>query len=727
MKRQIVYALALLAGLMFSLTASASASDWIDLFNGKDLTGWEQKNGTATYEVRNGMIIGTTVQGSPNSFLCTQEHYRDFELEFEVKVDARLNSGVQIRSHSLPDYRNGRVHGYQVEIDPSEQASSGGIYDEARRGWLFDLQDNQDARAAFKRNTWNHFRVRAQGDSIQTWVNGVPVADLRDSMTPSGFIGLQVHSFQGDPPAQARWRNLRIRPLESASQSPERHPAIACPKVLKGVAHVQNNDIRFRTPEGKIVFVDPITASDDERVIACGLTQPDLILITHPHNDHMQLDIIKHYLKQSRQAIVVVPEDTAAQVRAAGIASVRTVVPTRSYEMAGVSFDTVPAYSIEGDLHPKASGWVGYILKINGTRYYVTGDTHVVPEMEQVQADVIFPPVYGCGGSIRSAALMAETVKAKTVVPVHASQREQIMKRLLQAVDEDIAGYYYLQARLAGCRNTECSAEVGARTTIDTLPYLYHVHVNRNFDIDQIAELSREMGIPFGVVDNFGRHYWNYSNGHLQRYLDRVKDKNLYVGIQAEGRDWFNLFPLNLLVQCDFILADGMTFPNTDGTYSRLWVNNEVHISDVHFFMDRYTDYLVDIISEPIDIIANLSYLPEVIRADYDTLWTEGRMDKIINAAVKHNTAIEINSGYRIPSPAFLKRAKAAGVKFAFGANSHNGRDTRNIDYCIEMAGELNLTEKDLFVPRKVKKISGAAKNRFAYITTRPWYNMSQN
>jgi len=234
---------------------------------------------------------------------------------------------------------------------------------------------------------------------------------------------------------------------------------------------------------------------------------------------------------------------------------------------------------------------------------------------------------------------------------------------------------------------------------------LYHVHVTRNFDVDDAVELSKELGAKFGVVDNFGRHYWNYSDEHVKQYLQRLEGKAVYKGIQAEGRDWMRVFSKELLSELDFILADGMTFPNTNGTYSRLWVDNEVRIDDVQFFMDRYTDYLVDIIEEPIDVIANLTYLPEVIQNDYEKLWTEQRMQKIIDVAVKHNVAIEINARYRIPSPKFLKRAKQCGALFAFGANSHSGGQARQMDYCIEMIKELDLTEKDMFKPSNTKKI----------------------
>jgi hypothetical protein len=187
----------------------AKSGEWHELFNGKDLTGWKQINGTAKYEVVDGTIVGTTAEGSPNSFLCTTKNYGDFELEFEVKVDTPLNSGVQIRSNSLPDYQDGRVHGYQVEISTNGEA--GFIYDEARRGWLSTDRSNEAARAAFKDGEWNKYRVVCQGDSLKTWINDVPVADVKDDMTPTGFIGLQVHSYKADKPAQVRWRNIRLK------------------------------------------------------------------------------------------------------------------------------------------------------------------------------------------------------------------------------------------------------------------------------------------------------------------------------------------------------------------------------------------------------------------------------------------------------------------------------------------------------------------------------------
>ncbi len=197
--------------LLCSSVVSASDTDtWQTIFDGQTLTGWVQRNGQADYKVENGCIVGTTKPDTPNSFLCTEKNYANFILELDFQIDPELNSGIQIRSQSLESYQNGRVHGYQVEIDPSDRAWTGGIYDESRRGWLNNLQYNQPARQAFKPNQWNHLHIEALGSSIRTWLNGVPAADLIDSLTPAGFIALQVHSSKSPTPLQVRWRNIRL-------------------------------------------------------------------------------------------------------------------------------------------------------------------------------------------------------------------------------------------------------------------------------------------------------------------------------------------------------------------------------------------------------------------------------------------------------------------------------------------------------------------------------------
>jgi len=192
--------------------ATGATDGWTALFDGKTLAGWTSRNGSADYAVVDGTIVGTTTVGSPNSFLCTDRFYGDFELEFDVKLlDDQLNSGVQIRSHSIPAHEDGCVHGYQVEV--ATNGDAGFVYDEARRGWLSADRDDPASRAAFRSGEWNRYRVICFGPEIRTWINGVPVAHVVDHWSPSGFIGLQVHSAAGDPKWRVAWRDLRIREL----------------------------------------------------------------------------------------------------------------------------------------------------------------------------------------------------------------------------------------------------------------------------------------------------------------------------------------------------------------------------------------------------------------------------------------------------------------------------------------------------------------------------------
>ncbi|MDA1017156.1 MAG: DUF1080 domain-containing protein [Planctomycetota bacterium] len=205
---------------MTTATAVAEGPEWVSLFDGKSLKGWIQKNGTATYKVVEGTVLGTTKEGSPNSFLCTEKLYQNFTLEFEVKCHNQLNSGVQIRSQTAAakgDQKFGRVNGPQVEIEASgaNGAEAGYVYGEATgRGWLTP-QERLKPHKHFKDGEWNKFRVVTKGPRIQTWINGVMIEDLTDEAIykthSKGFIGLQVHGIgKGAGPYTVSWRNIRI-------------------------------------------------------------------------------------------------------------------------------------------------------------------------------------------------------------------------------------------------------------------------------------------------------------------------------------------------------------------------------------------------------------------------------------------------------------------------------------------------------------------------------------
>ena len=215
-----------LALLSLAATGLFAADDWKPLFNGQDITGWAQKGGTAKYRFEDGVLVGTSQPNSPNSFLCTTREFTNFILELEFKVADGLNSGVQIRSHAYATNTQvewqgktvkvpaGRVHGYQVEIDTTARAWTGGIYEEGRRQWMNNLTNNPAARKAFKHDDWNKFHIEAVGDSIKTSLNGVPAADLKDSQDAAGFIALQVHGVgKRTNDLEVRFRNVRIKEL----------------------------------------------------------------------------------------------------------------------------------------------------------------------------------------------------------------------------------------------------------------------------------------------------------------------------------------------------------------------------------------------------------------------------------------------------------------------------------------------------------------------------------
>ena len=220
----------LLSAVALSFAFSIHAEDgFVPLFDGKTLTGWEQHSGKAEYRVQDGAIVGKTVPDTGNSFLCTAKKYADFILELEFKVDPSMNSGIQFRSNYYTQeteveiagkkkkFPADRVHGYQFEIDPSPRAYTGGVYDEGRRGWLFDLKNNDAARKAFKQGEWNKARIECRGSSIKTFLNGVPAADLTDDVTKEGVIALQVHGIGKKTEAvgkEVMWRNIRIQEIK---------------------------------------------------------------------------------------------------------------------------------------------------------------------------------------------------------------------------------------------------------------------------------------------------------------------------------------------------------------------------------------------------------------------------------------------------------------------------------------------------------------------------------
>jgi len=200
--------------LMAQMAGAADKPVGTPLFDGKTLDGWKTLGGGADYKVIDGAIVGSSRPGVPNSFLVTEKTFGDFILDLDVRQDVGpTNSGVQFRSLSTPEFENGRVHGYQTDIDPSERQWSGGIYEEAQRGWFYTGEMNPPGKSLYKFGEWNHYRIEAIGPRLRVWINGKPAADVIDDATASGFIGLQVHSIEKpeDAGRTTTWKNLNIQ------------------------------------------------------------------------------------------------------------------------------------------------------------------------------------------------------------------------------------------------------------------------------------------------------------------------------------------------------------------------------------------------------------------------------------------------------------------------------------------------------------------------------------
>lgn len=229
----------------------------------------------------------------------------------------------------------------------------------------------------------------------------------------------------------------------------------------------------------------------------------------------------------------------------------------------------------------------------------------------------------------------------------------------------------------------------------------FHVHLKGGLTIDQACENSTKLGINYGIAPNCGLKFPVTDDKSLNAYMDTVQSKPIFRGMQAEGREWVTLFSPEAVAKFDYIFTDGMTWTDHKGRRMRLWIPEEAFVDDEQQFMDELVSKIESVVSkEPIDIHVNPTYLPAVISAKYDELWTDARIDRFVKVLADNHVALEINSRFKIPSEKILRKAKEAGVKFTFGTNN-TSPDLGTLDYSLEMKEKLGLTYKDMFMPKK--------------------------
>jgi hypothetical protein len=215
---------------------------------------------------------------------------------------------------------------------------------------------------------------------------------------------------------------------------------------------------------------------------------------------------------------------------------------------------------------------------------------------------------------------------------------------------------------------------------------------------EKVAMRSKQTGVTFGIAEEFVNDDIKLNDSLVLDRIKLAKKNSLYLALQVSRRDWQNIFSNEVLKKVDYILADALIFPDKDGNIMHIWYSN-IQLGEPQAFMDRYVAHTLKILAEPVNIWANPTFLPEALRSRYDELWTDARMKTLIDAAIKNNVAIEINSIFQIPNARFIKMAKAAGAHFTFGSNTH-GLGAGDIAWSLKIAEECGLTRNDFFIPK---------------------------
>jgi hypothetical protein len=232
-----------------------------------------------------------------------------------------------------------------------------------------------------------------------------------------------------------------------------------------------------------------------------------------------------------------------------------------------------------------------------------------------------------------------------------------------------------------------------------------HVHLKGKLTMEDAAKKSKDENIQYGIAVNCGQGFPVHNDSQIDSVLQTLKGyPQFYIAMQAEGREWVNIFSKESRDKFDYVFTDAMTFTDEKGRRNRIWIKDETWIDDEEQFMDYLVTTLVKILNtEPINIYVNSTYLPAQMADRYSHFWTEERMDRVIRAARDNNIAIEINNRFRIPSADFIKKAKAAGAKFTIGTNNAD-EDFSGAEYALKMIKECNLTKDDFYLPVKKQR-----------------------
>jgi len=259
---------------------------------------------------------------------------------------------------------------------------------------------------------------------------------------------------------------------------------------------------------------------------------------------------------------------------------------------------------------------------------------------------------------------------------------------------------------------------------IDPFPLIdLHIHIKGDLTVEKAIQKSRTDHIQYGIVVNCGKGFPVRSDRQIDSFIVAMKRyPGIFVGMQAEGREWVKMFSKEAIAKFDYVFTDAMTFTDEKGRRNRIWIKEETWIDDEQKFMESYVKTIVKILTnEPVNIYVNPTFLPEQMSDRYNVFWTDKRMDAVIGAAVKNNIAIEINNRYRIPSETFLRRAKQAGVKFTIGTNNSDSNFGRS-EYALEMIGKLELKESDFYKPVKKNRTLVTIRGDQFFINGQPTY-----